>query len=380
MSARTFPLLLCIALIFKDLSAQMPADSSRARVAFEAAFHAGNLFRHTPKLSIQTGQRVPGFELGLRFVTQGRREWQALQGFPIFGLALCRFVLGEAAHGTAHGLLPNLSVPIFRRKTWAAMFRFGTGLGYVARPYDYFQNPGQNAIGSHWNNITQFRLGAEIRLGGHWRALAGGSFTHFSNGSAALPNLGVNIPAGYFALTYSPENETFAPRKRSVSRRPARRWGGQMQTGAAWVEYIVWDGPRHPIWSAAGAVTCALTRTNRAALGVDWEQNRAIFAWGLATTDFKTPAAARHGATRLTVKLADEFLFGNLGVSLETGLYVGQRAGLNHAIPAPIFNKLGIRYYFPPLFGARGRLFAGIYLKSHRINAEYISANVGLGF
>ncbi len=362
------------------LPTQLLAQEARAAWSVEAVTHSARLFRHTPKLTIRTGQRVWGQELALSWQTRGRQSWQAWQRYPRFGLSGAHFYLGEQAHGDAWGLLPFVDVPVLRRANWLAYFRVGTGLGYVARPYDYFTNPAQNAIGSHWNNFTQFRLGAEYRLGPRWSLQAGGSFSHFSNGASALPNYGVNLPAGFAALRWTPAGRRdtgFLP----APPRPAllRRWGGLLTGGLSIIEYSIFDGPRYPVWALSGAAYYRLNPVNRALLGIDYEYNRAVYAFGLRSTDFKTEHEARRGATRLAFTLADEFLFGPLGIQVQAGWYAG-RQRFNRLVSHRWYSKLSIRYYLPELLHSRLRCHLGISLKAHRTTAELIAWNLGIGF
>lgn len=375
-----------IALIFNCLSAQSRADTAAIQPAssriphpsFEFGLHAGTLLRHTPKLTVRTGQRVPGFEVGVRWQTLGRRDWQQMFGFPAVGLSLARFSLGGAAHGDLYCLTPSISFAWLRWRDWSLTLRLAGGAGYMTKPYDYFKNPGQNAIGSYFNAVAQFRLGAEYRLNDHLRFGAGASLTHASNGGWALPNLGVNIPTGYFSIAYSPEKEAVA-QKKTRQRIAERRLGGLLQMGAAWVEYIVVDGARHPVWSGSAAAAWRLGKANRLLLGVDWEFNRSVYAWGLQTTAFDTEAIARRGATRWAVKLADEFLFGNLGVAYEAGFYVG-KPDINQYVLTRQFSKLAVRYYLPGISKLGLRPHVGVALKAHRAVAEYLSANAGFSF
>lgn len=359
------------------LALRLEAQPSNA-VALESTLHYGALWRHTPKLTIQTGQPVFGQEWGLRLQTRGLRSWHQWQRYPAFGLVVAHFRLGERAHGDAWGLLPNLSVPVLRSGRWLATFRVGTGLGYVTRPYDYFDNPGENAIGSHWNNFTQFRLGVEVRLNPHWRLQTGLGLSHFSNGASALPNFGVNLPGGYFSLAWSPKGireADFYPSPES--KRPSRRWGASVSGGLAMIEYSVYDGPRYPVWALSGAVLFHFNKVNRLHAGFDYEFNRAVKVFALQAGQFRSENDARRGATRLALSLADEFLFGALGVQLLAGIYTGP-AGFNQLVSAPWYSKLTIRYYFPLLPHTPLRLHAGISLKAHRTTAEYISLNVGV--
>ena len=355
------------------------AAQKSAVLSLETTVHNGSLYRHTPKLSIRTGQRVWGQEFSLNFQTLGRKPWQAWQRYPAFGASFAHFYLGEAAHGDVFGLLPYLNAPILRAGHWQLNFRVGTGLAYVAKPYDYFKNPTQNALGSHWNNFTQFRLGAEYRLNDCWRLKAGLAFSHFSNGASALPNYGVNVPATFAALSWAPQGiraTDFVPG--AESRRGGRRWGALLSGGLAIIEYSVIDGPRYPVWGLSGSAYFQTNRVNRLHLGMEYEYNQAVYYFGLRSTDFKTEAEARRGATRLAATLGNEFLFGPLGVHVLAGLYTGSK--INRLISNSWYSKLSVRYYLPEMLHTRLRCHLGISLKAHRTTAEFIAVNTGLAF
>jgi len=364
----------CIVLLLLGL-----AHITHAQLALEATTYHGILWRHTPKTTIQTGHLVWGQEIGIRLQTQGKKSWQAWQRYPAFGIAVAHFRLGNESHGDAWGVLPHLQVPVLRTGRFLGTFRLGTGLGYVTRPYDYFDNPGQNAIGSNWNNFTQFRLGGEYRIDAHWRFQAGAALSHFSNGSSALPNFGVNLLGGYAALAWSPagirEADFVPPVEPSNG---GRRWGGIVSGSFALVEYSVFDGPLYPVWGISMAGYFQINRVNRALLGLDYEYNQAVYAFGLRNSEFKTKNEARRGATRLALTVADEFLFGNLGVQVLAGFYV--RGKLSRVVPEPWYSKLSVRYYLPSMFGTPLRCHLGISLKAHSTTAELISSNVGVVF
>lgn len=345
--------------------------------AIELVVHGGAVWRHTPKLTTRSGEILMGQEIGLRFQMTGRRDWHAWQRYPVLGASLVHFQLGEGSHGQTFGLLPHLSVPLVRRGAFTAFFRLGTGLARVSRPYDYFSNREQNAIGSHWNNITQFRLGAEWRLGGHLRLQTGAALNHFSNGASALPNFGINIPSAFMGLAWSPAplRETdFQPAQ--TSKRPERRWGGTLQFNFANIEYGIFDGPKYAVPGGSAAIFYHFNRISRLLLGTDYEFNHAIYDFGLQSAEFASAAEARHGATRLAIFIADEFLFGAIGVQLQMGRYVG--ADMNRFVLKRNYSKLTTRVYLPRLFGTALRPHLGVTLKAHATTAEYISLNAGL--
>jgi hypothetical protein len=366
------------AAIFFFLS--LSAKGAAQRVALESAVYQGNIWRHTPKLSTQTGETLRGQELGLRFQTTGRRDWHGWQRYPALGLSALHFRLGEGSHRRVFAFLPTLSIPLIRYKWLAAQFRLGTGLAWVARPYDGFRNPQQNAIGSHWNNVTQFRAQVEARLSPHFRLNAGAGLTHFSNGGSALPNFGINLPAAHIGAAWFPRalrEADFAP-PRTSKRAVSRRVGVQCQSGLTLLEYGAFDGPKYPVWLGSAAGIFRFNRVSRLALGIDYEYNSAVAAFGRQTAQFDSPAAARRGATRLAWTAAGEFLFGPIGIQLQTGQYLGGR--FNASVPTRRYAKLSARGYLPKPFRSSPKPFVGISLKAHKFTAEYISANVGLEF
>jgi hypothetical protein len=365
--------LACLALF-----APLYAQSSQIGVSLTA--YAGRVWRHTPKLTTRTGEWLAGQEAAIRWQTRGAEAWQAWHRYPVFGAALGRFALGAGNHGAAAYVMPFLDLPLWRSRRFDTKFRLGTGLAWIERPYDSFSNPGQNALGSHVNNVTQFCLGAVWRAGTHWHVSAGGALLHFSNGGSTVPNFGVNLPAVYGGVTYWPEPfvpATWTPAQ--ISKRAARRWGVWLAVGGTWVEFEVPDGPKYFIPHASAAALYRVNRVNRLLAGVDYEFSYAAYRWGLFTAQYENESEARRGSTRLGVFVADEFRFGPLGIELRIGRYVGR--AYNDFVLARTYRKLGVRYYLPSWLGSRGpRLFAGIVLKDHQFVAEYIAAQAGIGF
>jgi hypothetical protein len=372
MNYKKTSLVICLALGTVTLFAQ--------KISLDAAVYQGKVWRHTPKLSTQSGEWIGGQELGLRIHTTGRQSWQAWQRYPALGFALSHFSLGEGSHSRAFSFMPYLSIPFFRAGDWSAHLRVGTGLAWVTKPYDWFKNPGQNALGSHWNNITQFRLGTEFRATPQLRFSAGGSMTHFSNGGSALPNFGVNIFSGWAgaAWFFQTLEKTDFQNAQTSKKALGRRFGAQVQGGMALLEIASFDGPKQVVWCSSVAGYFQISQINRAMLGMDYEYNRAIYEWGLHSARFADETAARQGATRLAVFTAEEFLFGDISIVLQVGKYLGKN--VNQYVPKASYAKLSARYYFPALIGQGCRPFAGISIKAHQFTAEYISGNVGLSF
>lgn len=363
--------------VSSQAAAQEPQTVS---LAIEASSSRGFLWGHTPRLTIRTGHLVSGYELGLSWPTSGRRDWEVWRRYPLWGVSACYFNLGEGAHAAAWGILPHLTIPIWRYRRWLTAFRIGTGVGYVVRPYDSFSNPAENAIGSHWNNLTQFRLGCTYRFNPHWRLQAGAMLSHLSNGAAKLPNFGINLPAYFFSLNGSPGGTDESQFRSTASpNRAERRWGMLLGGSFAQVEYAIVDGPQYAVWSVSAGALFYLNRLNRLTLSLEGEHHPAVAEFGLQTGGFLSTRAARSGAYRLAIAPGAEFLFGPVGVHIQAGIYTGS-ANINRYVPAPWYSRLNLRGYLPPIPGTDIRLWAGIALKAHRVNAETIALQAGIAY
>jgi Lipid A 3-O-deacylase (PagL) len=362
--------------VFVAINMTLKAQST-GKYIFESAVHFGTVVRHSPKITIQSNQAVLGAELSLFKQTNGTQAWQQLRHYPKTGLTLCYLNMGEGAHGQGIALLPNISVHVIKNKKFPTDFRIGGGLGYVSKPYDSFSNPRQNAIGSHLNGSMQARIGTQIRLNAHWQMQISACLTHFSNGSSALPNYGINIPTGQIAINYSKKAQTSFIQQENLSKKAQKHWGLQLNLGTASVEYVVIDGPRYPVWSSALAATYLLNKVNKLGVGVDYEFNRSVYEWGLYSTSFPTSAIAKKSSMRVGTFISDEFLFGNASILVHLGVYQGKN--FNKYVLTPYYTKVGLRYYLPKILGIT-RPFVGVYLKTHKAIAEYISFNVGMSF
>ena len=351
------------------VSAQVPVGW-----APELSFHHGKILKHTPKIAYDIPERSLGLMLNWQLHTNGEKAWQRHHRFPALGLAAQYYWLGDReVVGNAWSFLPNISLKILGKERWKLDFTMGTGLAILDRHYDLISNSSNNAIGSSINDITFLCLQLEVQVQAHWRLVAGGSFTHFSNGASQLPNLGINVPALTIGATYQPN--LFSPAMDTSFRvPPARRFGAHLSFDLAFKESSTPGGPKQPIYIGAVAGTFKLNEFNHLYLGLGYEYHRSVYNFALHTYAFDTRKEARQGATRWMVFLADEFLFGSLGVMLQAGYYVSPKSVL---ISKPIYSKLGIRYYLPAVGKPATQFYVGIYLKAHAFTAEYIGLGMG---
>ncbi|MCB9282610.1 MAG: acyloxyacyl hydrolase [Lewinellaceae bacterium] len=348
----------------------------RPGYSWDFGMENGRIFKHTPKILFQIPDHTFGFGLNFQQQTYGKQEWEQLQGYPLMGFGLQYFNFGDPeVLGHAIAFFPNLTLKIVDRPKWMIHFRIGSGLAWLNRSYDRLTNPTNNSIGSRFNNTTNFRLVVGVSLSRHLTAFAGGSFTHFSNGAIQMPNLGINVPAISASLRYTPQPIFREDFLRSVeNRKPPRRFGVQAYFAMAYKETSFPGAAKWPVYSGSAAGLYRISKVQNLLLGVECEYHQSVFLFARHTFAAHTQEEARKGATRWMVFLANEWRFRNTGFLIQAGFYVGNKTIL---VPYPIYNKLGLRYYFPPFPKSESQIFASIYLKSHIITADYISIGIG---
>ncbi len=347
--------------------------------SIEPSLHFGRIAKHTPKLLFQPPPLSIGSEIHLNWQTYGQKVWHEWHNYPSFGISFLHYDLGDKnIFGDAFAVYPSLDVRVFKKnKLFDSYIQWGWGLAYLTRHYDQFTNPLNNAVGSAINNVTDFKVRIEKRLSTHWSAQMGLSFTHFSNGSARLPNYGINIPAFNLGAKWTPQPfNTEGYIHWDSASKSLKKWGGNVFSGLGMSASTVARGPKYPIYTLAFSLVRPLNQVNLLCLGIQYEQNRVVAEFGLATGEYTTKEEALKAGRRWGVFVGDEFLFGQVAMVLQSGFY------LHHypAIQSLWFNRIGVRLYSPTIGRSTIQGHIGILLKSHKINAEQFCLLGGISF
>lgn len=337
--------------------------------------HGGSILKHTDKLTFEVPDVVVGIERQITFRTYGQQDWEAWRAYPVLGLSVHAFDLGSRELGRTYGFFPFLHVPLWHGKNFRGFFQVGSGIAWLTQRYDRIHNPKQNAIGSNINNVTAFRVHADWHVTPEWILTGGFSFTHYSNGQGRIPNFGVNIIGGMLGLQWVPsplKDSDYRPAR--TDKKPERRWGVSILSGLAYKEYFATGGPRYLVYSGGLAGIYALSRINRLYLSLEYEYNKGIETFSKLAWQHESARERFWAASRVMVSIGEEFLYGRWAITLQAGTYLPTGGQL---IPFPVYTRLGIRHYLPLWISGRGRFHAGVYLKSHVITAEHITATIG---
>lgn len=272
----------------------------------------------------------------------------------------------------------TVDIPLFRKKRSALHYSFGTGLAYLTKPFDRLDNFKNNAIGGHWNNSVDMKLDYEHQLGSKLKLHLGFGLAHYSNGARRLPNLGLNIPLLYLGISPyrgSHDEEFFKYLK--TQDKSKRKWGFGVHLQYTQIEIRLPGGPNFPTYVAAFEVNYQPSKIIRWSLGYQYDYNSSIAEFGLQTTDFKNQREAFVGASRHSVTIGNDFLFGPWSMQLKLGVYTNRKTSF--LIPRPYYFMLSPRYTFN--YQSEGaKFYTGLNVKSHLFVAEYISWGVDLIF
>jgi hypothetical protein len=361
-------------LLFNLLIINVKAQITKG-LSLEANTCIGTIIRHSKRLIIPPTKNTLGVEIHASRQLNGQKIWHEWQGFPSVGVSLMYLDLGEPkAIGSAIGVFPTIDFKILKRGPLSISSQIGTGIGYLTRHYDQFDNPTYNAVGSSINCMIHLKLRGDIHLTPQFKAHIGGSFTHFSNGGARLPNLGVNIPALEMGIRWRLDTGGVVIRHH-LPATSTKKWGMNTIAGMALSSNNT-RGPKYPIYNASVAIVRHLSKVSRLGFGIGYEQNRLLAEFGLHAALFTSEREARLASERWMGFLEKESLFGNVAMVFQSGIYFHKYDGVRNLW----YNKVGLRVYLPAIGRPKTQFHVGFALKAHLATAEYIAFTGGASF
>lgn len=339
-------------------------------------YGASKVLKHSDKILFDAPPYSYLVQASIYRRTDGTKGWDRYWKRPTVGLNLAYLHYGnDDTLGQAWGVFPSMKFDLFRRERFNIGFQAGVGLAYLTKPYNKITNPINNAIGSHWNNVTQFVLSAEANIYKDLSLSLGGHFTHFSNARTATPNSGINTAGLTLGVT-----KRFSGEKPKVNATVdtivmERRWGGDVLLGYGLSEYSFTGGSKYASYFINVGGTYKISPYFKVILGGEYEYNQSIFQFYYQ--DFDPADIARQKATKTAIYGAGDLMFGRFTLRLQTGKYLPLPA--LSEISAPMYFKLNcIVAPFPTHWSVQP--YVGVLLKSHVAVAQYLGIFTGCRF
>lgn len=164
----------------------------------------GFIFGHRPNMSHLIQKNSYSFELAIWQQETGNNDTTFRLKNPMRGLALEFRNFGyDEVLGKAFSITEYMVFPMHHGKNNLCLdLTMGTGIGFLTKRYDKYENPLNNAIGS----VINARVNVKLSLTKYTKKMhfgAGIEIAHFSNGAVKNPNLGINAPSISFLVGYN---------------------------------------------------------------------------------------------------------------------------------------------------------------------------------
>jgi lipid A 3-O-deacylase PagL len=341
-------------------------DSTLSRFDISASYHYGFIIAHRASIVSLQQDHTKSFELAFRKITNGNKTWQQLYHYPCVGLKYLFIDLGNPERlGNGQALVPFIDLILNKNPKAQISFNWGWGIGYIEKPFDKNNNYKDIAIGSHWNSVIAFSTDLKIKLLKKTFLNSGISLTHFSNGSAVTPNLGINVASVKIGITHGigegkPLLKDTLPPFQRHSRNSIYLAGGVKQI------YPVY-GPDYYVYILSASSLKQFTRKKAIGIGADLHYDGSIIHKlendSVAADNFTYGMrAGLHGAY--------EFIFSDFSITVQMGGYIYNKLKSE----GTFYHRLGLRYQFSKNY------FACYNLKSHWAKADFFEWGIGRKF
>ena len=292
--------------------------------------------------------------------------------------------------GSVYAFYPTWNYSLLNEQTIGIQIKLGTGFAWFSKPYDKVDNPENELIGSHINNITEIGLELWFRFLPEWQMEVGSSFLHFSNGHTAIPNMGLNDITAKIGVTYSPG--TLQGSGTKVKELPLNdtRWKKTIAAslGRHELAYSVYptDGPNYNIYKLYMGVSKRVTNINEVQFGVSTSFYDSYYTF-IHLTDYYNHLQIL-GATEWSLHVGHEFLINRFGFVTDMGIKVFDPFYRSYflkkdpslwykAVFAP---RVGFKFY--PIWNSfdSQNIAIGMFLKTNCGQADFVEYSLSYTF
>ena len=200
-----------------------PADEEKKNPLFlRLAYQSGWVASTSDFLARQNQagepiERIQAFKVELGWQTDGAKDWEQRYRLPAFGLGVYKASFENGAElGAPVALYGWFTWSLFnvtRKLDVTTDLSLGAALNW--NPFDPETNPANDAVSTRVTFFTEWGLLARYALTPRLDLMAGGMLTHFSNGGAGFPNLGVNAltPVVRIGYHFRSDRPRYVPRE-----------------------------------------------------------------------------------------------------------------------------------------------------------------------
>ena len=347
---------------------------------FEAIGRYGGIMAHHEQMQTLTEEPFQALELRVGWQTYGEDDFNQKLNYPTYGIGAYTSQFNSEGIGNPSAIFGFIDFPFLRGKNESRFnASLGVGLSYAFNNYDEIDNPDNIAIGSKVNVYFSLGLNYQYNLGDRWAIKPGLNFSHFSNSSTIVPNLGLNMVDASIGVQYRfnpikrftqdkypeyepPINPTFIE---SVPDPIWKRHNWYVRAGAGVRQTDNTGDTFYGIALATVAYQYQVNYTYKIGGGVDLMYDASVPEryWGS-----KNKIAPDNSAYTAGINISNTLVVGRLELELQVGYYVW----IQYEYDMNIYLRPGFRYFITD------DLFAMVSFKTEYIGqAQYVEYGIG---
>ena len=348
-------------------------DSSAALFSVGARVHRSFIIQHTKKLSREITASHPWMvEADMNWHLRKQNTWEYCHCYPRTGISILytNFDLPRIL-GSAISLYTFIEPFIQADRNLNFSIRFGLGPSYLTRVYDEVTNPDNLFFSSPVSFIVLLNASANYRFTPHLTLRVAGSYNHISNTGYSEPNLGMNFPSFSMGVDYSFGKVELPHREPAVL--------GNIHSKKHRFDVVAGLSAKpttsglheklYPVYVLG--VNYSRTVGNILALngGLEWVNDRSIYRT-LRENNLVNENGTYPGHNRAGMLAGMDWLFGRFIFYQHFGVYLYSPVKAKHSV----YQRYGLS------FRISRHVFAGLNIKAHGQDADFMDVRVGCSF
>ncbi len=335
-------------------------------ISMETKLHYGFIMPHHKYIQYLSTGHFTAFELNVGKQTNGRKQWHQLYNYPYIGLSFWTANMANPeVLGSVYTLYPYLNFNLVDHRKLDFNFRFGTGIAYITKKFEPFDNYKNLLIGTNLNVAISLLYELKWAIQQHIQLSTGVGMTHFSNGALKMPNLGINIPTVNVGVAYLLNtNKPFFVPTESLCNKDTTKFEIQSIVSGGIKEIYPACGDKFGVFSWSNSLIKTWSLKRKIGVGIDlfWEFSniRSLKRQGIEVKH-------AYEVIKPGVHVLHQLRFSRLSLVTQIGFYIYAKDKSD----GPIYDRLALQYKL------NNNILLNVALKTHFAKADFVEWGIG---
>ncbi|WP_196896197.1 acyloxyacyl hydrolase [Aureivirga marina] len=339
----------------------------------DVSTYYGSIIKHKPSISHLTQNHPTGFIFSFNQRSIGKKEWERIYNYPDYGFTFYTQDYHNEKLGKLYAINGHYSFYLrhFKERNQVVL-KVGTGLSYVTKPYDRYENKKNNIFGSHVNASIFFNLYYQrLLLIKNFGIKAGISIIHNSNGSSKSPNSGSNVFSTFVGINYSlgkKQKRSTRRLKSTIPKKERIKVNLLFLTGKNQSDVIGSD--RYPFYHISLYADKRISKKSAFQAGFEYFNSKFLkeHIYYKSLSYYPDIPEKLPDYKRVSVIVGHELFINKVSAIVQLGYYIYSP----FKIEGSIYENIGIKYYLTK------HIYSQIQLKAHSAKAESFGFGLGI--